>query len=73
MANMAVVSNGIAPLSQVGSGVLTGLLGAAPAIAAMAVTLAIVSTAIARRDMTLWRFEHRASVLRRDPPDDRGP
>ncbi|MBX3030251.1 MAG: MFS transporter [Chloroflexi bacterium] len=57
MANMAVVSNGVAPLSQVQTGLLTSLLGPPLGIATAACALALTSGVVAFRNRTLWVFE----------------
>ncbi len=56
MANMAVVSNGVAPLSQVQTGLLTSILGPSLGIAAAAVALATCSGLVALRNRSLWVF-----------------
>jgi MFS family permease len=66
VANMAVVSTGMGPLSQVGSGALTASVGAAPGILITAIALVGVSSAVVVRNRALWLFEHRRQD--RDPP-----
>jgi hypothetical protein len=68
MANMNVVASGVAPLSQVQSGVLTGLLGPSPAIVAAAITLVSVSTVIVVRNRVVWTFEHRRDEVTASRP-----
>lgn len=55
-ANMAVLSTGVSPLSQVQSGVLIGLIGATPAIIGAAAAMVAITGAIATRNRALWNF-----------------
>jgi MFS family permease len=57
VANVAVVSSGVSSISQLQTGVLTAILGILPAIVGSAVALTAISTILAFRNRTLWRFE----------------
>lgn len=58
VANMAVISNGVTPLSQVQTGILAGVLGPPLGIAVAAVALASTSALVAGRNRTLWSYGH---------------
>lgn len=56
MANMGTVTRGTTPLSQLQSGVLSGIFGAPLALGAAAVIVAVAASVTGRTNRQLWRF-----------------
>jgi len=56
MANMGTVTRGTTPLSQLQSGVLSGLFGAPLALGAAAAIVAVAAAVTGRTNRQLWRF-----------------
>jgi MFS family permease len=56
MSNMRTVTGGIGPLAQTQSGILAGAISGPSAIVVAAVALAFSAAAVARLNLSLWRF-----------------
>jgi hypothetical protein len=64
MANMGTITQGMAPIANTQSGVLSGLVGVPLALAVSGGALAVAATFLAKSNHRLWNF------TRESPPDD---